>query len=73
MEFFNTTRLAVPAPGHLQPHAYCSDCGHQLDTKDAMKPLYAALNEPAGTRHTRESYMDWLLAPLSNSTTSAPA
>ena len=64
VQFFNTTRLAVPSPGHLRSHAYCCDCGQRLDDAGADEVIFAALNSPGGTAHTRESYMDWLLAPV---------
>tara|TARA_B100001105_G_scaffold12875_1_gene9430 strand:+ start:1259 stop:1573 length:315 start_codon:yes stop_codon:yes gene_type:complete len=64
VRFFNTTRLAVPPPGHLRSHAYCSDCGHRLDDAGSGEILIAALDSLTGPAHTRESYMDWLLAPV---------
>lgn len=64
VRFFNTTRLAVPAPGHLRAHAYCSDCGQRLDDAGAEESIIAALNGAPGPEHSRESYMDWLLSPV---------
>jgi len=64
VQFFNTTRRAVPSPGSLRPHAYCIECGQRLDDSAAAELIIAALNSPAGPAHTRESYMDWLLAPV---------
>lgn len=65
VQFFNTTRLAVPVPGQLRAHAFCSDCGRPLDEAGTEKAVIAALNTPVGPEHTRESYMAWLLAPVS--------
>lgn len=39
VEFFNTTRLAVPHPGFSERHAFCFKCGARIDPKVFDQPI----------------------------------
>lgn len=61
LNFFGTTKLAVPFPGYIHAHAYCADCGTKLDEDLANGQLQSAVANPhAGSDHDRESFYRWL-------------
>lgn len=39
VEFFNTTRLAVPHPGFCERHAFCFKCGAHIAPKVFNQPI----------------------------------
>lgn len=39
VEFFNTTRLAVPHPGFCERHAFCFKCGARIDPAVFNQPI----------------------------------
>lgn len=39
VEFFNTTRLAVPHPGFSERHVFCFKCGAKIDVAVFNQPI----------------------------------
>jgi hypothetical protein len=64
VSFFNSTPLAVPHPGFVTPHRFCSDCGERLDAQQVDADIRQVLGTAAApSAFDRDSYVQWLLSP----------
>jgi hypothetical protein len=72
VHFFHSTRLPVPHPGYVTPHAHCLDCGAKLNIAATRASLSETLTSaidavvgttedlPVETGMSLANYMSWL-------------
>ncbi|MEJ6003834.1 hypothetical protein [Paucibacter soli] len=66
--FFNNTKLAVPHPGHLVSHEFCSDCGAKVEQDIYRERILSAVAQGVGATKAptfcRKAYDSWIADPL---------